>query len=102
MTERLSHRSLKKVTDSSTYAILCLFAVLFFGLSLSSEVSEYVKDGMRLAVECVIPSSFPFMIISDLYLYLGRPENLRVLGRVFSRILGLPISGLSAFICGNI
>ena len=102
MTESLSHRSLKKVTDSSTYAILCLFAVLFFGLSLSSEVSEYVKDGMRLAVECVIPSSFPFMIISDLYLYLGRPENLRVLGRVFSRMLGLPISGLSAFICGNI
>ena len=102
MTERLSHHSLKKVTDSSTYAILCLFAVLFFGLSLSSEVSEYVKDGMRIAVECVIPSSFPFMIISDLYLYLGRPENLRVLGRVFSRMLGLPISGLSAFICGNI
>lgn len=101
MTERLSHHSLKKVTES-TYAILCLFAVLFFGLSLSSEMSEYVKDGMRLAVECVIPSSFPFMIISDLYLYLGRPENLRVLGRVFSRMLGLPISGLSAFICGNI
>ena len=102
MTERLLYRNLKKATNGGAYAMLCLFGVLFFGLSLSSEMSEYVKDGMRLAVECVIPSSFPFMIISDLYLYLGRPENLRVLGRFFSRMLGLPISGLSAFICGNI
>lgn len=102
MTERLLYRNLKKATNGGAYAMLCLFGVLFFGLVLSSEVSEYVKDGMRLAIECVIPSSFPFMIISDLYLYLGRPENLRVTGRVFARIYGLPISGLSAFICGNI
>ena len=102
MTQTRSYDIHKKMSFGSAYALISLAGVLFFGLVLSGEVSEYVKEGMRLAIECVIPSSFPFMIICDLYLYFGRPENLKALGWIFTNLFGLPISGLSAFICGNI
>ena len=102
MTQTRSYDLHKKMSFGSAYALISLAGVLFFGLVLSGEVSEYVKEGMRLAIECVIPSSFPFMIICDLYLYFGRPENLKALGWIFTNLFGLPISGLSAFICGNI
>ena len=83
-------------------SICMLGLTLVFGLLLSGEVSEYVKEGMRLAVGCVIPSSFPFMIISDIYVAYGSPENLRLLGMIFSRAFGISESGLGAFICGNV
>ena len=98
-----------KATDKGKYRAkgeigsLCLLAaVLLFGLALSGESAEYVKDGMRLAVGCVIPSSFPFMIISDFYVIYGRPENIRPLRAVLKNVFGLPPQGLGAFILGNI
>lgn len=82
---------------------LCLLGIaLFWAVALSAEGAEYVKEGMRLGVGCVIPSSFPFMIISDLYVAYGRAENMRLLGGVLSRIFGVPASALGAFICGNV
>ena len=86
----------------TVYSLVALFLVLFFGLGLSEETSEYVTEGMRLAVECVIPSSFTFMIISDLYLFIGRPENLGLIKVTFGSLLGIPSSCISAFICGNL
>lgn len=82
---------------------ICLLALtLLLGLVISGEGAEYVKDGMRLAVGCVIPSSFPFMIISDIYVAYGRPENLVHIGALFYRLFRIPASGLGAFICGNV
>ena len=81
----------------------CLLgATLLWALMLSSEGAEYVKDGMRLAVGSVIPSSFPFMVITDFYVAYGRPENLRLIGAVLSRLMGIPPAGLGALICGNV
>lgn len=102
MTKEKTGNGLKKEIQSATYSLVCLIVVLLFGLVLSGELSGYVRDGMLLAIECVIPSSFPFMIISDLYLFMGRPENIFFLRKFFAKTLGLPISGLSAFLCGNI
>ncbi len=97
-----SDKGSKRGIKDVAYSLVCLFIVLVFGLKLSGEVSEYVKNGMRLAIECVVPSSFPFMLLSDLYLFLGRPENLRFITSFLSKILGIPSSGISAFLCGNI
>ena len=83
-------------------SLLILMCTLFLGLVISGEGGEYVKEGMRLAVGCVIPSSFPFMIISDMYVHYGRPENLRHVGALFYRVFGIPPSGVGAFICGNV
>ena len=82
---------------------LLLFAItVAFGLLLSAEAVEYAREGMRLAVSSVIPSSLPFMVISDFYICYGNPENIRLLRSVFGRLLGLDARCLSPFICGNI
>lgn len=79
-----------------------LALTLILGMIFANEGAEYVKDGMRLAVGCVIPSSFPFMILSDIYVAYGRPENIVALRWGFTRLFGIPASGLGAFICGNL
>ena len=83
-------------------SLAMLSVTVLAGSLISWEATEYVKEGMRLAVGCVIPSAFPFMIISDLYLAYGKPENIRLLARLFSWLFGLPAEGLSAFVCGNV
>lgn len=79
-----------------------LLGTVLLGLVLSKEGAEYVKEGMRLAVGCVIPTSFPFMILSDFYVAYGKAENLKTVGRVFDRLFGIPPSCLGAFVCGNV
>ena len=102
MTRDIVRRNDGKAWRDEIIAIIILCATLLFGLLISSEGAEFVRSGMLLAVSCVIPSSFPFMIISDVYAAYGRAEKLHHLGRVFSRVLGIPPSALGAFICGNV
>ena len=83
-------------------SLLLLGTVVFWAVALSGEAAEYVRSGMRLAVECVIPTALPFMIISDLYMAYGRAENLRLLGGLLSRVFGIPMGAIGAFICGNV
>lgn len=52
-------------------SLLILSMTVLIGIMISGEAGEYVQDGMRLAVECVIPTALPFMIIADLYVCYG-------------------------------
>ena len=81
---------------------LLLTLTVLSGLFLSEEMGEYVSEGIVLAVTSVVPSSFPFMIISDFYTHYGHPEDLGRIGKAVSRIFGVPLSGLGALICGNV
>ncbi len=75
MTTAKSKRALRDEISS----IFFLAMTLGFGFTLSAEVAEYVKQGLGLAVKYVIPTSFPFMIVSDMYVCYGRPENIRII-----------------------
>ena len=88
--------------SSPLCALILLGITLTLGIIFSGEMGEYVSEGMNLAIRCVIPSSFPFMIISDLYVHYGNPEELGRLGKIIARIVGIPTYMLGAFICGNV
>ena len=90
--------ALKKEASS----LLLLAITLAFGLLFSGEAGEYVKEGLSIAVSCVIPSSFPFMIISDIYVVYGNPENIRALRGFVKVVFGLSPYSLAPLICGNI
>ena len=83
-------------------ALLLLAATVIFGLFMSGEAGEYVKEGLSIAIGCVIPTSFPFMIISDIYVCYGNPENITLLRRAFQAFFGFSAYSLAPFICGNI
>lgn len=102
MTKTESVKSVIKGWSGEIKSVLLLIFVLIYGLFFSAQTVEYVKEGLDLAVSCVIPSSFPFMIISDIYVAYGRPENIRMLKKLFCTLFGLPAEGLAPFICGNV
>ena len=98
MTIKNSSITLKKEAIS----LILLALTVAFGLFLSGEAGEYAKEGMLIAVNCVIPTSFPFMIISDIYVTYGNPENIRILKRGVELLFGLSPYCLAPLICGNI
>ena len=98
MTVTQSKQSVREQMKS----IFLLALTLSFGLTMSKEVGEYVKEGLELAVRYVIPTSFPFMIVSDIYVSYGRPENIRILKGAFCSLFGFSPYCLAPFICGNV
>ena len=84
---------------------LMLFII---GISLavffSPAISEDVRSGLTLCYTAIIPSVFPFMILSDLMLSYMHFEKISFFRRLFSRLFkinGYAISALiSGIICG--
>ncbi len=85
-------------TRSLTFMILLIIFVSLF----SEEVTAFTLDGLRLAIKHVIPSAFPAMLLSDLYVSYGTPESISVLRVLFSGMFGIGPSGLRAYVLGNL
>ena len=86
----------------SIISTLLLAGLIIFGICASPSLADSVIIGMKLAIYKVLPSSFPFMILSDIYATYGHPENIRWVRSFASRILRIPAIGVGAMICGNI
>ncbi len=81
-----------------TVGCLCL---LFLFLFRSEETAEQVMEGLSLCLRRVIPSLFPFMVISSLILSSDFCALLaRLLSRPFRRIFGVSGQGGCAVILG--
>ena len=71
------------------YALLTIgliVAVVEAATRLSQLISEGALSGLILAVKGVIPTSLPFMIISDIFIAYARPEYIPALPRIFKWI----------------
>ena len=77
---------------------LCAFVLILF----SSDVAiEYMKKGLRLCATTVIPSLFPFMIISELIVSSGVGVRLsRCLSGPMRLLFGVGEAGAAAFFLG--
>ena len=96
MTE--SKISAKKHTLVTAAAVILMICPAFL---FPKEISDSVLDGMRLAAFGVIPSVFPFLIVSDALISISDGEY-GFFSRVFSKIFGVSKSGFSAFIAGSV
>ncbi len=79
--------------------------ILFLSLSafviiFSSIVTDAVSYGIKLSVLRVIPSLFPFFILSDYFATSVSFSGKGVLSRLFYRTLGISPPGLKAFVIG--
>ncbi len=79
--------SVRKYFGSRTaISVLCIF--LFILLFLDSEIaSEQMRRGMRICFDTLVPSLFPFMVISELLVRSGACEPV-------SRLMRRPMEGL--------
>ena len=100
--EQIRNHQAFRAIGNTVISISVLIVTAIFGIYMSGESAEFVKEGMIRAIKSVVPSSFTFMIISDVYIHYGKPENIPLLKSCFCKVFNLPPSALSAFICGNV
>ena len=78
--------AVKKPSVGSAISVLCLF--MFVLLSGNAEIAgEHVTRGMRICAETLIPSLFPFMVLSDILVSSG-------IGAVLGRFFTKPMQGI--------
>ncbi len=82
------------------FGILTLFC-LFLILKNSDIAIEYIHNGLTLCAKTVIPSLFPFMVISELIVGSGIAEPLlRPFSPLFKRLFSLSPTGTSCVLLG--
>lgn len=82
----------------AVFAALCGLFVLLFASRAAIEASRY---GLRLCAELIIPSLFPFFVLSGLLARLGLPETLgRLLAPAAKRLFHVSGAGATALLLG--
>jgi len=87
-------------TCGAFLSLLWLFGCVFLSLFISPKASVYVSDGLRLCINRVVPSIFPFIIISDIYSAYGHPERINFLSFLFNKVFFINKIGISAYLTG--
>ena len=82
-------------------AVLAALCALFAMVFASPQVIASCRDGLRLCCELILPSLFPFFVISLLLGKLGLPGLLgRLLSPVTEKLFGVSGAGATALILG--
>ena len=85
---------------SAWFTVLIATAVFLLSLFASDKISHSVRSALSLCKSVIIPSVFPFMIISDfLYSYLNF-SSMDMLGDIFERCFKINRAGLYPFVLG--
>ncbi len=87
--------------DKATpFFMLCLMFFVFL-LAFPDIARKAVLHALEICASTLIPVLFPFMVISDIMLYLGLDKvSGRIFGKPFKKIFGISENGTSAFILG--
>ena len=84
------------------FAFLALLSLILM-LRNSGIAIEYLKNGLGLCAKNVIPSLFPFMVLSELIVAFGAGDMISsVIGRPVGKIFGISGKGSTAFILGAV
>ncbi len=94
-----------KKAERPKLGALCLSLLLFFSLALmlrrADVAANYMREGLTLCARAIVPSLFPFMVLSELLVTSGVGEWLSVpLERPLGKLLGLPRAGCCAAFLG--
>ena len=94
-----------KPSPTAGQIFFCLMSTFCFCLILrnSDMAIEYIGRGLRLCTQTVIPSLFPFMVVSELLVESGAGEALgKFFSRLMRRVFGLSGAGGSAVFLGSL
>ena len=93
----------KKKSLGAGQALFCIMSAvaLFLTVTHSDIAISSMLKGMELCVHTLIPSLFPFMVLSDIFVTSGAAQMLsRPVGRLFSRAFGICQEGVGALLLG--
>jgi len=88
--------------DTLVFGLMSAFFLIMI-LKNSAIAIEYMQTGLRLCAASVIPSLFPFMVISELVTASGLGEAVaKIAGKPLHRLLGISPESSSALLLGSI
>jgi hypothetical protein len=96
---RLMSESKWARTLSTVLSLGMLFAVILLS---SDELREYALEGLRVAAIKVLPTAFPFMILSDMLSRLIYPDAISPISRLISAAFSLPGALVTPILIGGI
>ena len=85
---------------SALITLAALALTLLLTLLLSEEISDSVRGALELCAGVIVPSVFPFIILSDILYYLVDFSGMRGVGRAFERLFKINRAGLYPFVLG--
>ena len=88
-----------KSNYTGIYSALCLF-LSFIMIALSKEIKQGVYNGLIFSFTTIIPTLFPFYILSDLWSAWFRVKKDSALSKIFEKIFNISSCGLTAMISG--
>ena len=88
-----------KSNYTAIYSALCFF-LSFIMIALSKEIKEGVYNGLTFSFTTIIPTLFPFYILSDLWSAWFRVKKDSTLSKIFEKIFNINSCGLTAMISG--
>ena len=91
-----------RYAEISDLAISVIFTALIFSCAIffSDELAEYVSKGLILSVRIIIPSVFPFLLITEPAVRFIRFERIDGIRRLFERLFHINGAALPVFVCG--
>ena len=94
-----------KTAERPRFGALCLSLLLFFSLALMLRRADIaagcMREGLALCARAVVPSLFPFMVLSELLVATGAGEWLTApFSRPLEKLLGLSRAGCCAVVLG--
>lgn len=91
----------KRVERRQILFLICSLFALVLGLKYSKLCAEGVRCGIELSVNKLIPSLFPFMVISELIVSTNACSLLsKISAKPFSRLFNISSEGIMPFLLG--
>lgn len=99
MTEKAKSRA--ALSSGQVIFSICSIISLALTFICSDVVLESMKRGMRLCISTVLPSLFPFAVLSELTVRSGAADGVaRLFGGVFEKLFGIRREGAIALVLG--
>lgn len=101
--KRTHHGIIPALTPGQWF--FCFFGIfsLFLTVRNSEAAIGFVSDGLRLCAGTVIPSLFPFLVVSELLVLSGTGEAIgQILSGPFRKVFGVSGLGFTVFFLGSL
>lgn len=101
MTSEVKYDKIKfKSAKSILLSAILTAAVFMAAIYLSDDLGGYVEDALLLSVRVIIPSIFPFLLLTDVISPYLHFEVIKPLSSLFERVFKINGSAIPIFICG--
>lgn len=101
MTDEGNKSKIMPYTVTNTLAAVILTALVFMtAIYLSDDLGEFVRDALNLSARIIIPSIFPFILLTDIIMPYVSFEGFRRLNRAFEKLFKISAEAIPSLICG--